>query len=130
MQCVVRRYPALADGLHRVASPHTRHSLHRSGSRLLRSWSAADAAHACACTGRLASDSSDGWLLVSPTVGQGRLQVVPPHIISMVERCVGTGKDGLGKQLALLRRVNLGQRVLHLHSLVVIGRLGLDVTGV
>ena len=48
----------------------------------------------------------------------------------MVERCVGTGEDGLGKQLALLRRVNLGQRVLHLDSLVVIGRLGLDVTGV
>ena len=48
----------------------------------------------------------------------------------MVERCVGTGEDGLGKQFALLRRVNLGQRILHLHSLVVIGRLGLDVTGV
>ena len=43
----------------------------------------------------------------------------------MVERCVGTGKDGLGKQLALLRRVNFGQRILHLHLLVVIGRLGL-----
>ena len=48
----------------------------------------------------------------------------------MVERCVGTGEDGLRKQLALLRRVNLGQRVLHLVSLVVVGRLGLDVTGV
>ena len=46
----------------------------------------------------------------------------------MVERCVGTGEDGLGKQLALLRRVNLGQRILHLHSLVVIGRLGLVLT--
>ena len=46
MQCVVRRYPALADGLHRVASPHTRHSLHRNSSRLLRPWSSADAAHA------------------------------------------------------------------------------------
>ena len=43
----------------------------------------------------------------------------------MVERCVGTGKDGLGKQLALFRRVNLEQRMLHLLSLVVIGRLGL-----
>ena len=48
----------------------------------------------------------------------------------MVERCVGTGEDGLGKQLALLRRVNLGRRMLHLHSLGVVGRLGLDVTGV
>ena len=60
----------------------------------------------------------------------GKLQAVPPRIIFMVERYVGTGKDGLGKQLALLRRVNLGQRILHLLSLVVIGRLGLDVTGV
>ena len=46
----------------------------------------------------------------------------------MVERCVGTGEDGLGKQLALLRRVNLRQRILHLLSLVVIGRLGLVLT--
>ena len=46
----------------------------------------------------------------------------------MVERCVGTGEDGLGKQLALLRRVNLGQRILHLHSLVVIGHLRLVLT--
>ena len=60
----------------------------------------------------------------------GKLQAVPPRIIFMVERYVGTGEDGLGKQLALLRRVNLGQRILHLLSLVVIGRLGLDVTGV
>ena len=77
---------------------------------------------------RLASDSSDDWLLVSPTVGWGRLQAVPPHIISMVERCVGTGEDGLGEQLALLCHVNLGQRILHLHLLVVIGRLGLVLT--
>ena len=48
----------------------------------------------------------------------------------MVERCVGTGEDGLVKQLALLRCINLGQRILHLDSLVVVGRLGLDVTGV
>ena len=46
----------------------------------------------------------------------------------MVERCVGTGEDGLGKQLALFRRVNFGQRMLHLLSLVVIGRLGLVFT--
>ena len=46
----------------------------------------------------------------------------------MVERCVGTGEDGLGKQLALRRRVNLEQRMLHLHSLVVIGHLGLVLT--
>ena len=46
MQCVVRHCPALADDLHRVASPHTCHCLHRNGSRLLRPWSSADAAHA------------------------------------------------------------------------------------
>ena len=45
MQYVVRHCPTLADNLHRVASPHTRHSLHRNGSRLPRPLSSADAAH-------------------------------------------------------------------------------------